>query len=60
HIKNSFYRHCHKVSEEVYQRDLSVHQTPSGSPIMSDVELTVASGSKASRIYDYIRANPPS
>ncbi|KAG6949363.1 hypothetical protein JG688_00014660 [Phytophthora aleatoria] len=58
-VKNAFYGHCHQVSEEVYQSDPSIRQVPSDSPIMSDVELMVASGSKASRIYDYIRANSP-
>ncbi|KAG2811630.1 hypothetical protein PC119_g17896 [Phytophthora cactorum] len=32
---------------------------PASSPVMIDVELMVASGSKCSRIYDYIRDNSP-
>jgi hypothetical protein len=58
-IKKAFYGHNHPVSEEIYQRYPTVRKIPEAAPIMSDVELMVASGSTASRIYDYIRERSP-
>lgn len=45
------------MSAEVYEAYAGVRQVPSGSPIMSDIELIVQSGTKANRVYDYIREN---
>ncbi|ETN23228.1 hypothetical protein PPTG_02860 [Phytophthora nicotianae INRA-310] len=58
-IKQAFYGHNHVLSEEVYRVYPSVRQVPVDSPIISDVELMVASGSKASKIYEYIRERTP-
>ncbi|KAF1778313.1 hypothetical protein GQ600_26821 [Phytophthora cactorum] len=57
--KNSFYDHCHPVLEEVYHKYPRVRQVAGDSTIIKDVELMVASGNKASRVYDYIRENSP-
>ncbi|KAF4142477.1 hypothetical protein GN958_ATG08351 [Phytophthora infestans] len=58
-INQSFYGHNHTLSEEVYRMYPSVRRVPQHSSIASDVELMVASGSKASRIYIYIRERTP-
>eukprot|EP00644_Phytophthora_capsici_P018678 jgi/Phyca11/132038/e_gw1.128.7.1 len=58
-IKQPFYGHNHSLSEETYRAYPSLRQAPKDSPVMSDVELMVDSGSKASRIYDYIRERTP-
>ncbi|KAG7390164.1 hypothetical protein PHYPSEUDO_008618 [Phytophthora pseudosyringae] len=58
-VNLAFYGHNHPISPEVYEAYPSVRRLPASSPIMSDVELMVASGSKASRLYDYIRGNSP-
>ncbi|KAJ8538876.1 hypothetical protein ON010_g12996 [Phytophthora cinnamomi] len=58
-IKNAFYGHCHPVSQECYRSYPSVRQVPENAPIMKDIELMVARVSKASRIYEHIRANSP-
>ncbi|EGZ19478.1 hypothetical protein PHYSODRAFT_488793, partial [Phytophthora sojae] len=58
-VKHAFYGHNHEVSEAVYRGYPMVRKIPEGSPILRDVELMVASGSKPSRVYDYIRTNSP-
>lgn len=58
-VKLAFYGHNHPVSEDIYQSYPKVRQLPASSPVMRDVELMVASGSKSSRLYDYIRTNSP-
>ncbi|POM58073.1 Hypothetical protein PHPALM_37333 [Phytophthora palmivora] len=54
-MKQGFYGHSHLVLEEIYRSYPSVRRIPGEDPFMKDVELMVASGSRASRIYDYIR-----
>ncbi|KAG6951440.1 hypothetical protein JG687_00013609, partial [Phytophthora cactorum] len=58
-LKLPFYGLNHPLSRAGYTSFRSVHQLPASSPVMIDVELMVASGSKCSRIYDYIRDNSP-
>ncbi|KAE9094944.1 hypothetical protein PF010_g16904, partial [Phytophthora fragariae] len=58
-VKLSFYGHNHPVSQTIYGSYPSVRQIPTASPVMKDVELMVASGSRSSRIYHYIRENSP-
>ncbi|GMF50674.1 unnamed protein product [Phytophthora fragariaefolia] len=49
----------HATSEPVYRGYPTVRKSPEEAPIMRDVELMVASGSKPSRVYDYIRTHTP-
>ncbi|KAE8886905.1 hypothetical protein PF003_g29132 [Phytophthora fragariae] len=56
-VKLEFYGHNHHVSEEVFRSYPSKRMVPADPPKMSDAELLVNSGSKPSRIYDYIRDN---
>ncbi|ETL90753.1 hypothetical protein L917_10636 [Phytophthora nicotianae] len=58
-IKQAFYGHNYSLTEQAYRVYPSVRRVPSDSPIMSDVELMMASGSKVSKIYDYIRERTP-
>lgn len=53
------FRPLSPASKKVYRDYLSVRQGPKGSAIMCIMGLMVASCSKASRIYDYIRENLP-
>lgn len=58
-VKNAYYGHNHEVSKAVYRGYPNVRKVPDDAPIMRDVELMVASGSKPSRVYDYIRTHTP-
>ncbi|GMF18163.1 unnamed protein product [Phytophthora fragariaefolia] len=58
-VKNAYYGHNHEVSPAVYRGYPTVRKIAEEAPIMRDVELMVASGSKRSRIYDYIRTHTP-
>ncbi|GMF23909.1 unnamed protein product [Phytophthora fragariaefolia] len=58
-VKNAYYGHNQEVSPAVYRGYPIVRKIPEEAPIMRDVELMVASGSKPSRVYDYIRTHTP-
>ncbi|KAG6945768.1 hypothetical protein JG687_00017088, partial [Phytophthora cactorum] len=58
-VNHAYYGHNHPVCQAVCGGYPSVRQLPADSPAMNDVQLMVASGSKASRVYDSIRDNSP-
>ncbi|KAE8992837.1 hypothetical protein PR001_g20835 [Phytophthora rubi] len=58
-VQLAFYGHNHPVAKPIYDSYPSVRRLPADSPIMSDLGLMIASGSKPSRVYDYIREKTP-